>query len=192
MKRIVWGCIAGLCGLLAACSGSASEGQRSAAPDFETWVRSFEAVGLPLDTALLYRVHNSPVVGGRIDTAAVQAYIDPTYRLAVGDPVYDGYAYGVRLPQGPGYEAVLVYESWGQEQYFVLRTYSLAGELVEALRFSGDSASLRRWMGRIDADRVVTVTSWTPYVGAADERAGLVRRQYVLDTLGAIRPLEGE
>lgn len=158
--------------------------------DFETYVRSYEEVPLPLDTGLLYRVHNSPVVGARIDTLAVQRYINPAYRLAVGAPVYDGYAYGVRLPQGPGYEALVGYESWGREQYFVLRTYTLDGVLVEALRLSGDSASVRRWMGRIDEDRVVTVTSWRPYLGAADARAGVERRRYVLDTLGAIRRLE--
>lgn len=157
--------------------------------DFETFVRSFELVDLPLDTSLLYRVHNSPVVGARIDTLAVQTYLNAGYRLAENAPVYDGYAYGVRLPQGAGYEALVVYESWGQEQYFVLRTYTLEGVPVESLRMSGDSASRRRWMGEIDADRVVTVTSWTPYIGAADERAGLERRRFLLDTLGAIRPL---
>lgn len=126
---------------------------------FQRFVRSFQEINLPIDTALLYRVHSSDLVTARIDTALVQDFIDKDYKLRVGDPVFDGYGYGVRLPREDtaSYEALIYYYSEGREQFFVLHTYALDGTSLGSLPISGDSSSYKRLTATITERRVISV-----------------------------------
>ena len=50
---------------------------------FEGYINQFELIELPIDTNLLYRVHNNPIVKNRIDTTYVQSFIDEDPRIAI-------------------------------------------------------------------------------------------------------------
>lgn len=123
---------------------------------FESYINQFELVNLPIDTGLLYRVHNNPIVKNRVDTIYVQEFIDENYELRLDMPVYDGYAYGIRLPKEEyDYESLIHYESSKREQFFILNTYSLKGNLLSSLSISGDSSSYKRIIGEITENRTI-------------------------------------
>ena len=123
---------------------------------FNHFIKQFQEVQLPIDSALLYRVHNNPVVKGRIDTFFIQKFIDEDYQLKVNMPVYDGYAYAFRLSRDNHiYESLVYYKSEGREQYFILNTYTPNGTLLSSLPISGDSSSYKRIIGRINENRTV-------------------------------------
>ncbi len=123
---------------------------------FERHINQFELINLPIDTNLLYRVHNNPMVKNRMDTIYIQNFIDENYKLRLDMPVYDGYAYGVRLPkEGYIYESLIHYQSDRREQSFVLNTYSSKGILLDSLPISGDSSSYKRIIGEITESRII-------------------------------------
>lgn len=123
---------------------------------FKHYINQFELVNLPIDTNLLYRVHNNPIVKSRIDTTSIQQFIDEDYELRMDMPVYDGYAYGVRLSKEEyNYESLIYYKSSKREQSFVLNTYSTNGELLDALVISSDSSSYKRIIGEITESRSI-------------------------------------
>lgn len=123
---------------------------------FERYINQFELVSLPIDTNLLYRVHNNPRVKNRIDTTYVQNFIDKDYELRLDMAVYDGYAYGVRLPKDEyNYESLIHYQSNKREQAFVLNTYSSKGNLLSSLPISSDSSSYKRVTGEITESRTI-------------------------------------
>jgi hypothetical protein len=133
--------------------------QKDSKNDFQSFVNRFEPVELPLDTALLYRVHNSPIVTTRIDTIAIQKFINKNYELKATQPVYDGYAYGVRLPKEENslYETLIYYQSKGRQQFFILNTYTLDGDFVDSIPFSGDSSSYKRVTGNIATNGIIAI-----------------------------------
>lgn len=123
---------------------------------FERYVQQFKEVELPIDTDLLYRVHNNKDIGGRIDTTFIQKFIKADYKLRADMPVYNGYAYGYRLPrEGNNYESLIYYHSKNREQFFILSTYSLEGEPLSSLPISGDSSSYKRVTAQIDESRMI-------------------------------------
>ncbi len=125
---------------------------------FLRYVHQFELVDLPIDTNLLYRVHNSSLVKNRIDTTYVQNFLDKDYQLKTHMPVYEGYAYGIRLPREDYiYESLIHYQSKGREQFFVLNTYTPEGMLLSSLPFSGDSSSYKRIIGQIEENRTIVL-----------------------------------
>ena len=128
---------------------------------FERYVNQFELVNLPIDTNLLYRVHNNPIVKNRIDTTYVQNFINEDYQLRLDMPVYEGYAYGLRLPREEyDYESLIHYESSRREQFFVLNTYKPNGTLLSSLSFSGDSSSYKRVVGEIGENRMILLRAF--------------------------------
>ena len=154
--------------------------------DFESFVNRFELIDLPMDTALLYRVHNSPIVTTRIDTMEIQRFINKNYVLKAEQPVYDGYAYGVRLPRADSlaYEALIYYQSKGRHQFFVLNTYSLEGDLISVLPLSGDSNSYKRVTGNITSRRTIAVRDFLLH----DREKGYTEYVYEIDNNGTIVP----
>ncbi len=123
---------------------------------FGRFIKQFQEVQLPIDSSLLYRVHNNPMVQGRIDTLFVQKFIDAEYQLKVNMPVYEGYAYAFRLPKEENiYESLIYYKSEGREQSFVLNTYTPEGTHVSALPISVDSSSYKRIVGQINESRLI-------------------------------------
>lgn len=123
---------------------------------FEHHLNQFELINLPIDTNLLYRVHNNSIVKNRIDTTYIQHFINNDYELRLDMPVYDGYAYGIRLPKEEYiYESLIHYKSNGREQFFVLNTYSVEGILLSSLPISGDSSSYKRVTGEITENRTI-------------------------------------
>ena len=71
-------------------------------------------------------------------------------------PAYDGFAYGFRLPKEDfSYESLIFYQSENREQFFVLQNFSLEGDLIASLRFSGDSSSVKRLTGEMSANRTI-------------------------------------
>ena len=73
-------------------------------------------------------------------------------------PVYDGYAYGYRLPKNDNiYESIIYYQSKRREQFFVLNTYTSKGILLSSLPISGDSSSYKRITGQITEDRIISL-----------------------------------
>ncbi len=156
--------------------------------DFRRFKNSFSTTSLPLDTNVLYRVHNSDVVSARIDTAMVQAFIDAGYKLAINDPVYDGYGYGLRLPKEEDldYEGLIFYESKGREQFFVLNTYTPSGELVSSLPISGDSSSYKRITGRITQSRLIGLREFVLHY----PELGSIEYFYQINKTGLIEPLD--
>lgn len=125
---------------------------------FEGYINQFELINLPIDTNLLYRVHNNPIVKHRIDTTYIQNFIEKDYELRLDMPVYEGYAYGIRLPKEEYiYESLIHYESDQREQFFVLSTYSPEGTLLSSLPISGDSSSYKRITGEITENRMIRI-----------------------------------
>ena len=125
---------------------------------FKHYINQFELISLPIDTGLLYRVHNNPIVKNRIDTISIQNFIDNNYELKLDMPVYEGYAYGVRLPREEYiYESLIHYKSSQREQFFVLNTYSPKGILLSSLPISGDSSSYKRITGEISENRTIRI-----------------------------------
>jgi len=123
---------------------------------FESYTNQFELTNLPIDTNLLYRVHNNPMIKNRIDTVYVQSFIDDNYQLRLDMPVYDGYAYGIRLPKEEyAYESLIHYKSDGREQFFILNTYTSEGVLKGSLPISGDSSSYKRITVEITESRTI-------------------------------------
>jgi len=101
---------------------------------FKHYINQFELVNLPIDTNLLYRVHNNPIVKNRIDTTYVQKFIEEDYELRLDMPVYDGYAYGIRLPKEEyNYESLIHYQSDKREQSFVSYTEENAGQWIGSI-----------------------------------------------------------
>ncbi|MFK7773538.1 MAG: hypothetical protein AB8F94_15415, partial [Saprospiraceae bacterium] len=79
---------------------------------FERYVKQFKEVPLPIGSDLLYRVHNNKDIGGRIDTVFIKKFINTDYELRADMPVYNGYAYGYRLPREENkYESLIYYQS---------------------------------------------------------------------------------
>lgn len=156
--------------------------------DFESFVNQFELIDLPMDTTLLYRVHNSPIVTTRIDTTAIQKFINKNYELKAEQPVYDGYAYGVRLPKVDSllYEALIYYQSKGRHQFFVLNTYTPDGDLVSVLPLSGDSNSYKRVTGHITTRRTIAVRDFLLH----QPEKGYTEYIYEIDKDGTIIPLD--
>ena len=125
---------------------------------FSRFIKQFQEVQLPIDSALIYRVHNNPMVQGRIDTLFVQKFINPEYQLKVNMPVYDGYAYAFLLPKEENiYESLIYYKSEGREQSFVLNTYTPEGTLLSTLPISEDSSSYKRITGQINESRLIVL-----------------------------------
>lgn len=156
--------------------------------DFQSFVDQFELIELPLDTTLLYRVHNNPIVRTRIDTIAIQKFINKNYELKTEQPVYDGYAYGVRLPKGDSslYEALIYYQSKGRQQFFILNTYTPNGDLVDVLPFSGDSSSYKRVTGSITARGTIAIREFLLH----QTEKGYIEYMYEIDKDGTIVPLD--
>lgn len=182
MRNILF--IVGAMMMLGSCYWQETDTER----DFRRFKNSFTTTSLPMDTSVLYRVHNSDVVTARIDTAMVQAFIDKSYKLRASDPVYDGYGYGLRLPKTDDlpYEGLIFYESKGREQFFILNTYTLGGELLSSLPISGDSSSYKRLTGRITQNRLIGVREFVlhhPELGSAEYL-------YQINENGMIEPLD--
>jgi hypothetical protein len=140
---------------LLACNQTTSERSKS----FKHFKKHFKTIDLPITTNLLYRVHNSKLVFARIDTSFIQQFINSDYKLEVNDPVYDGYAYSIKLPKGKeqNYEGLIYYQSKEQSQFFILKTYSLDGHLVSTLPLSGDSSSYKRQTCQISEKRLIVI-----------------------------------
>ena len=154
---------------------------------FERYINQFELVDLPLDTNILYRVHNNPIVKSRIDTTYVQNFIDKDYELRLDMPVYDGYAYGIRLPKEDAvYETLIHYESNRREQAFVLNTYSDKGNLLSSLPISSDSSSYKRTIGEITENRTILLKIFT--LNQPDSVS--VEMIFEIDGEGMIMPLD--
>ena len=154
---------------------------------FKDYVNQFELIELPIDTNLLYRVHNNPMVKNRIDTNYVQKFIDNDYELRLDMPVYDGYAYGIRLPKEEHtYESLIHYKSDGREQFFILNTYSLKGDLVSSLPISGDSHSYKRTTGEITENRTILLREFI--LNQPDSVS--VEMLFEMDSIGMIVPLD--
>lgn len=133
--------------------------EESKAELFERYIKQFKEVELPIGTDLLYRVHNNQDIGSRIDTIFIKNFIQPDYQLRADMPVYNGYAYGYRLPREENnYESLIYYQSKNREQFFVLSTYSLEGERLSFLPISGDSSSYKRVTAQIDESRMILMT----------------------------------
>jgi len=146
-----------------------------------------ELTNLPIDTNLLYRVHNNPMVKNRIDTTYVQNFIDKKYQLRLDMPVYDGYAYGIRLPKDEyKYESLIHYKSSGREQFFVLNTYSPKGDLRSSLPISGDSQSYTRRTGEITENRTILLREFV--LNQPDSVS--IEMLFEIDSSGTIMPLD--
>ena len=155
---------------------------------FNQFTRSFKTINLPMDISLLYRVHSSEIVSARIDTTMIQQFINKNYKLRANMPAYDGYGYGIRLPKEDSllYEGLVYYESKGQEQFFILNTYSLDGQLVYSLPISGDSSSYKRLTGSISRERTITIKN---FISNQPEK-GAIEYLYKIKTDGEIIPLD--
>lgn len=137
-------------------------GEESQQKSFKRFVKKFKPIDLPIDTNFFYRVHNSPLVAERIDTHFVKKFIDPNYKLEAEMPAYDGFAYGFRLPNdGFSYESLIFYRSKRREQFFVLQNFSLEGDLIASLPFSGDSSSVSRLTGKMSANRTIRLREFS-------------------------------
>ena len=141
--------------VLIACNETTSDQNKS----FKRFTKRFKTIDLPMNTNLLYRVHNSDLVSVRIDTSSIQQFINIDYKLELNVPVYDGYAYSIKLPKEKGlnYQGLIYYQSKGQSQFFILNTYSLNGDLVSTLPLSGDSSSYKRQTSQISEERLITI-----------------------------------
>ena len=154
---------------------------------FEGYINQFDLIELPIDTNLLYRVHNNPIVKNRIDTTYVQSFIDENYELRLDMPVYDGYAYGIRLPKEEyNYESLIYYKSNRREQSFLLSTYSSEGNLLSSLPISGDSSSYKRIIGEITEDRTILLREFTLNQPDSTSKEML----FEIDPTGIIVPLD--
>lgn len=182
MKNTILGCLLLL--LFMACDEPLPDKQK----DFQRFTRHFKAVELPLDTTLLYRVYNSDVVTARIDTALVQQFINPDYKLRVNQRVHDGYGYAVRLPDEDTllYKGLIYYLSKGYQQFFILNTYTPDGDLVSTLPISGVKNNHNRTTGYIGKNRTISIRKsilHQPDSGAAEYI-------YQIDPDGTIVPLD--
>lgn len=131
-------------------------GEENQQKSFKKFVKKFEPIDLPIDTNFFYRVHNSPLVTERIDTSFIRKFINPDYELKADMLAHDGFAYGFRLPnEGFDYESLIFYQSEHREQFFVLQNFSLEGDFIASLRFSGDSSSVSRLTGEISENRTI-------------------------------------
>ena len=154
---------------------------------FERYINQFELINLPIDTNLLYRVHNNPIVKNRIDTTYIQEFIDENYELRLDMPVYDGYAYGIRLPKEEySYESLIHYKSSKREQFFVLSTYSPKGDLLSSLAISGDSSSYKRIIGEITGSRAILIREFILNQPDSISKEML----FEIDSIGTIVPLD--
>ena len=154
---------------------------------FKHYINQFELVNLPIDTNLLYRVHNNPIVKNRIDTTYVQKFIEEDYELRLDMPVYDGYAYGIRLPKEEyNYESLIHYQSDKREQSFVLNTYSPKGDILSSLLISGDSSSYKRITGEITESRTILLREFILNQPNSISREML----FEIETNGTITPLD--
>lgn len=154
---------------------------------FEQYINQFELINLPIDTNLLYRVHNNPIVKNRMDTIYIQNFIDNNYELRLDMPVYEGYAYGIRLPkEGYIYESLIHYQSSQREQFFILNTYSPEGTLLSSLPISGDSSSYKRLTGEIGENRMIRIRE--SILNQPDSISKEI--MYEIDPSGVIVPLD--
>ena len=170
--------------LIIACSPDSDRSK-----SFKRFVKHFKPVELPMGTNVLYRVHNSDLVTTRIDTTYIQEFISPNYKLKVDAPVYDGYAYAVKLPKEKAlnYQGLIYYLSKGQSQYFILNTYSLDGELKSSIPLSGDSSSYQRQTCYISEERLITIRKFLLHQKKDEnmiEYFYQINKDGMIDTLG--------
>lgn len=170
--------------LIMACNQITSDKAKS----FKRFSKRFKTIDLPMSTQILYRVHNNELVSTRIDTSFIQQFINVNYRLKADAPVYDGYAYAVKLPKSKeqDYQGLIYYQSQGQSQFFVLKTYSLDGELISTLPLSGDSSNYKRRTSEISEEQLIIIKDFLLH----QNKKETIESFYEIQKDGLIIPLD--
>lgn len=153
----------------------------SSTPDFDTFVKRFQEIDLPIATEL-NRVHNSDLVTSRMDTLSIRTFIDSTYQVPPSMASY-GYAYGVRLPKDTfDYTALVYFKANNTLNAFVLKTFNhekAVGELpLSAHHFKTNKTTTCQ----ITKDRKIYLTTFSPYIIKQDT----LKMTYSIHTNGQI------